>query len=154
MTFPIIFSITFILIISFGVTKKKLHLFEILFMWMIINLIHHNFLTVTAVNLQMFDFAEYPANYWTLVLMRVFLIPMLIIWYFDQTLSEKIYIKWAWLPAFILLLTGVEYLADILNVYRHSHWKLWWSFIEWFLIFLLVNFTWAWFRKLLIKEME
>jgi hypothetical protein len=154
MAFSIIFCITVILFISFVSTKKNLHLFEIFFMWMIINIIHHNFLTVIAVNLHMFDFAEKPANYWALVFMRVFLIPLLIIWYFDQTLSVKPYKKWAWLPVGILILLGVEYLADFLNVYRHTRWKLWWSLIEWFVIFLLVNYSWIWWRNLLKKEMD
>jgi hypothetical protein len=154
MAFSIFFSLTIILMISFVVTKKNLHLFEIFFMWMIINLIHHNFLTVIAVNLRMFDFAEHKANYWTLVFFRVFLIPLLIIWYFDSTLSVNPYKKWAWLPVGILILAGVEYLSDVLNVFRHTHWKFWWSFIEWFVIFLLVNYSWIWYRNLLRKEME
>jgi hypothetical protein len=140
--------------ISFVVTKKNLHLFEIFFMWMIINLIHHNFLNVVAVNLRMFDFAGNIANYWTLVFVRVFLIPLLMIWYFDKTLSVNPYKKWAWLLVGILILAGVEYLADVLNVFRHTRWKFWWSFIEWFVTFLLVNYSWIWYRNLLKKEME
>jgi hypothetical protein len=154
MAFPIFFSLTIILMISFVVTKKNLHLFEILFMWMIINVIHHNFLTVAAVNLRMFDFADNIANYWTLVLVRVFLIPLLIIWYFDKTLSANPCKKWTWLPAGILILAGVEYLADVLHVFRHTRWKFWWSFIEWFVIFLLVNYSLIWYRNLLRMELK
>ncbi|MDB5055533.1 MAG: hypothetical protein JWM44_3583, partial [Bacilli bacterium] len=48
MAFSVFFSLTVILLISFVVTKKKLHLFEIMFMWMIVIIIDHNVLTVTA----------------------------------------------------------------------------------------------------------
>jgi hypothetical protein len=150
--FAIFFVLTIILMISFVVTRKNLQLFEIFFMWMVINIIHHNFLTVAALNLQMFDFGEYPANYWALVFIRVFLFPLLIIWYFDITLAEKPYKKWGWLPFGILALIGVEYLADVLDVYRHTRWNYWWSSIEWFVIFLLVNYSWIWYRTLLRKE--
>lgn len=153
MAFSIFFSVTMILIITFVTTKKKLHLFEIFLMWMTIILIDHNFLTITALNMRMFDFGKNPANYWTLALIRVSLFPLLIIWYFDKTLSVKPYKKWIWLPVLILMLVGVEYFADALKVFIHTRWKIGYSFIEWFVIFLLVNYSWIWYRNLLRKEM-
>lgn len=154
MAFSIFFSIWVILFISFLSTKRNLHLFEILFMWMIIIVIHHNFIEITTVNLGLFRFAPYPANYWTYVFIRIFLIPLLIIWYFDQTLSVKPLKKWVWLPLGIVILVGVQYLDDVLGVYQFTHWKLWWSIIEWFVIFLIVNYSWLWYRNLLRKEMH
>ena len=152
MAFSIFFSLTVILIISFAVTKKNLHLFKIMFIWMIVIIIDHNVLTVTALNLGMFDFAHRPANYWSLALIRVFLFPLLIVWYFDKTYSIKPFRKWAWLPLGIVTLIGLEYLADVLNVFTHTQWNLWWSVVEWFIIFLLVNYSWLGYRNLLRKE--
>lgn len=152
MAFSLFFSLTVILLISFVVTKKKLHLFEIMFMWMIVIIIDHNVLTVTALNMGIVDFSDRPANYWSLALIRIFLFPLLIVWYFDTTLSEKPFRKWAWLPLGIVTLTGLEYLADVVNVCKHTRWNLWWSFIEWFLIFMLVNYSWIGYRNLLRKE--
>lgn len=154
MTFCIIFSVSFILLLAYIVSKRKLHLFEILFIWMVVIIIHNNFLTITAINLRMFDFAETPNNYWSLVLMRMLLIPLLIIWYLDHTLSPKWYTKWVWLPIGILLLVGIENMGQVLNVYKATRWKFWWSFIEWFVILVLVIYPCSWFRNLLKSELK
>ncbi|NHN35493.1 hypothetical protein [Paenibacillus agricola] len=154
MAFSIFFSITVIMNISYAVSKKNLHLFEIIFIWMVVSIIHHNFMSIFALNMGMFDFGKQPTHYWTMALIRVFLVPLLIIWYLDRSLEGgHPYKKWAWLPVGISILVGIEYLANALNVYNFNQWKLWWSFAEWFVIFLLVNYPWIWYRKLLRKEM-
>jgi hypothetical protein len=140
--------------ISYAVSKKNLYLLEIFFIWMVVNIIHHNFMTIFALNLGMIDFGKHSDQYWTMALIRVFLIPLLIIWYLDRSSKGgRPYKKWAWLPVGISILTGIEYLANALHVYNFNHWKLWWSFAEWFVIFLVVNYPWIWFRKSLRKEM-
>ena len=75
MAFSIFFSITVVMYISYGVSKKKVHLFEMIFIWMVVNIIHHNFMTIFALNMGMFDFGKDPTQYWTMALIRVFLIP-------------------------------------------------------------------------------
>jgi hypothetical protein len=152
MAFSIFFAITVILLISFVVTRKNLHVFEILFLWMVIIIIHHNFFTVAAVNLHLFDFGGHLERYWSLVFIRVFLIPLLMIWCFDRTLAEKAHKKWGWLALGILALTGLEYLSDVLLVFRRMAWNYWWSLMEWIVIFLLVEYSWIWYRGLLRKE--
>lgn len=155
MAFSIFFSITVIMNISYAVSKKSLHLFEMIFIWMVINIIHHNFMTIFSLNMGLYDFGEHPTQYWTMALTRVFLIPLLIIWYLDRSLiGGRPHNKWIWLPVGISILVGIEYLANVLHVYSFNHqWNLWWCFVEWFVIFLLVNYSWKWFRKLLGREM-
>lgn len=70
--------------------KKKLHLFEILFMWMVIIFIHHTFLTIAVLNMKLLKLPRYGANYWTLVFNRITLIPILIIWLTDINLSLEL----------------------------------------------------------------
>jgi hypothetical protein len=140
--------------ISYVVSKKNLHLFEIIFIWTVVNIIHHNFMTIFALNMGLFNFGQDLVHYWTMALNRVFLIPLLIVWYLDRSLEEgRPHKKWAWLPAGISILVGIEYLANALHVYTFNQWKLYWSFAEWLIIFLIVNYSWIWFRKLLWKEM-
>jgi hypothetical protein len=152
MAFSIFFSLTIILAVSFAVTRKNLHTFEILFMWMVIIIIHHTFVTIIAVNLKLIDFADHPENYWALVFNRVFLIPLLITWYFDAMVARRPFKKWLWLPIGILILSCSEYFAEWLGLYTYTRWKLWWSLIEWAVIFLLIHFSWLWYRSLLRKE--
>lgn len=153
MAFSIFLSITVIAMISFIVTKKNLHLFEIMFIWMIAIIIDHNFMTVVAANLGMYEFAHNPSRYWALSLVRIILFPLLIVWYFDKTAARK-HTKWICLPFGIGLLIGLEYLCDVLNVFNHTHWKLWWSLIEWFIVFLVLNYAWLWYRNTLRREMN
>lgn len=152
MAFSILFSLTVILAVSFLVTRRNLHPFEILFMWMVTVIIHHTFITITAVNLKLMDFADHPEKYWALVFYRAFLIPILIIWYFDAMVARRPYQKWLWLPLGILILSGSEYLAVWLDLYTYTQWKLWWSLIEWSVILLLVYYSLLWYRSLLRKE--
>ncbi|TJY41808.1 hypothetical protein E5161_11430 [Cohnella pontilimi] len=153
MVLSIFFSLTMIVGITYAVTKKNLHIFEILFLWMIILIIHHNFVTITTVNLHLFRFADRLPFYWTIVFERVVLIPLLIVYYFDRMVVRRPYQKWVWLPFGILLLTGLEYLTVNLDLFSYERWKFWWSPIEWLVLFLLVHYSWLWFRSRLRKEM-
>jgi hypothetical protein len=154
MAFSIFFAITVITNISYAASKKNLHLLEIIFIWMVVNIIHHNFMTIFALNMGKFDFGKNPEQYWTLDLIRLFLVPVLIIWYLDRSFEGgRPYKKWVWLPAGISILAGIEYLANALDVFRFNQWNVWCSLAEWFVIFLLVNYPWLWFRELLRKEM-
>lgn len=154
MAFSVFFSLTIILLVSFVAIEKKLHLFEILYMWMVIIFIHHTFLAVTVLNLKLVELPGYGANYWTLVFNRITLIPILIIWFMDKNLSLNFTKRLFFIPFAVCVLVGIEYLAEFLNVFNHSRWKLWWSFIEWGVILLLVYVSWIWYRKILIKEMN
>lgn len=151
--FPVFCSLSIILITAFVVTKKNLHLFEVMFIWMIAIIIDHNFMTVVSVNLGMYEYADQPSRYWSLALVRIVLIPLLIVWYFDKT-SSKTAFKWIFLPIGIALLIGIEYLSEILNVFDHTHWKLWWSIIEWFAVFLIINYCSQWYRNVLRREVQ
>jgi hypothetical protein len=152
--FFIFFSMAVILAISFSVIKRNLHPFEILFIWMVVIIINHNLITIAAVNKGRIEFANDPVNYWTLVFNRVFLLPLLIVFYFDRMVVKGPYQKWIWLPVGISILTGFEYLVQVFDVYTIKGWNIWWSVIEWLGIFLLVHFPWLWYRNLLRKELQ
>ncbi len=89
MAFSIFFALTVIINLTYAVSKKNLHLFEIFFIWMVTNIIHHNFMTIFALNMEMINFNSHSTSYWTMALIRVFLIPVLIIWYIDKTQGAK-----------------------------------------------------------------
>jgi hypothetical protein len=151
--FFIILSMTLILGVSFAVMKKNLHPFEMLLIWMIVIIINHNFFTIAAVNLKLIDFSNLPSNYWALVFNRLFLMPLLIVFYFDRMVVRCPYPMWAWLPFGILLLTGIDYLAQLLDLYTYVRWKLWWTLIEWFVLYLLIYYPWLLYRRLPLKEL-
>ncbi|MFB4168244.1 hypothetical protein [Virgibacillus sp. JSM 102003] len=154
MAFSIFFALTVIINLTYAVSKKNLHLFEIFFIWMVINIIHHNFMTIFALNMEMINLNSSSTSYWTMALIRVFLIPVLIIWYIDNTQGANNRNNWFILFILIPLLIGVEYLANLLNVYDFEKWNLFYSIIEWVVILLIISFLSTIFRKILRKEMS
>ncbi len=154
MAFSIFFALTVIINLTYAVSKKNLHLFEIFFIWMVINIIHHNFMTIFALNTEMINLNSSSTSYWTMALIRVFLIPVLIIWYIDKTQEANNRNNWIILFILIPLLIGIEYLANLLNVYDLVKWNLFYSIIEWVVILLIIFFLSTIFRKILKKEMS
>ncbi|WP_102347282.1 hypothetical protein [Bacillus sp. Marseille-P3661] len=154
MAFSIFFALTVIINLTYAVSKKNLHLFEIFFIWMVTNIIHHNFMTIFALNMEMINFNSHSTSYWTMALIRVFLIPVLIIWYIDKIQGAKNRENWIMLFILIPLLIGIEYLANLLNVYDFVKWNLFYSIIEWVVILLLISYLSTSFRKILRKEMS
>jgi len=154
MAFSIFFALTVIINLTYAVSKKNLHLFEIFFIWMVTNIIHHNFMTIFALNMEMINFNSSSTSYWTMALIRVFLIPVLIIWYIDKTQGTKNRKNWMILFILLPLLIGIEYLANLLNVYDFVKWNLFYSIIEWVAILLLIYYLSTSFRKILSKGMS
>lgn len=154
MAFSTFFALTVIINLTYAVSKKNLHLFEIFFIWMVTNIIHHNFMTIFALNMEMINFNSHSTSYWTMALIRVFLIPVLIIWYIDKIQGAKNREYWIMLFILIPLLIGIEYLANLLNVYDFVKWNLFYSIIEWVVILLLISYLSTSFRKILRKEMS
>ena len=108
MAFSIFFALTVIINLTYAVSKKNLHLFEIFFIWMVLNIIHHNFMTIFALNMEMIHFNSNPTSYWTMALIRVFLIPIIIIWYIDKTQGANNRNNWIMLFILIPLLIGLN----------------------------------------------
>jgi hypothetical protein len=154
MAFSIFFALTVIINLTYAVSKKNLHLFEIFFIWMVTNIIHHNFMTIFALNMEMINFNSHSTSYWTMALIRVFLIPVLIIWYIDKTQGAKNRKNWIMLFILIPLLIGIEYLTNLLKVYDFVKWNLFYSIIEWVVILLLISYLSTSFRKILRKGMS
>lgn len=121
---------------------------------MVTNIIHHNFMTIFALNMEMINFNSHSTSYWTMALIRVFLIPVLIIWYIDKTQGAKNRKNWIMLFILIPLLIGIEYLANLLNVYDFVKWNLFYSIIEWVVILLPISYLSTSFRKILRKGMS
>jgi hypothetical protein len=154
LAFSIFFAITVIVNLSYAVSKKTLHLFEIFFIWMVSNIIHHNFMTIFALNMEMINFNSNSTSYWTMALIRLFLIPILIIWYIDKTQDPKNKKILKNLLILIPLLIGVEYLATLLDVYDFKKWNLLFSIIEWGAILLVITFLSTCFKNILRKELS
>lgn len=153
MVFPLFISITLILVISFCVTSKRMHVFEIFFLWLISWLLTHNIAWLLFVNLQWLKLSTDLGNFWTETLSLLVLYPLLMIWFFDISLliHNKVK-KYALLLLAIFTIASVEFCFIFLDTILKKNWNFACSFIKWTFIVSISYFLWQWYRKKLCKE--
>ena len=153
MVFPIFIAITLLLMISFCVTSKRMHIFEIFFLWMIIWLITHSIAWIVLVNLKWLKLSTDLGNFWTETLGLLILYPILVIWFFDiSMLIHHTVKKYALLLLAILTIASVEFCFILLDTIIEKNWNFSYSFIKWAFIVSVSYFLWRWYRKKLCKE--
>lgn len=79
MNISIIASITFLILISFCVTPKKMHVFEIIFIWLVVWLLMHPLSWIIYVNLTWIKVSTKIGDFWTYAFDRIILFPLLIV---------------------------------------------------------------------------
>lgn len=153
MVFPIFISITLILISSFCVTSKRMHLFEIFFLWLIVWLITHSIAWILFVNLKWLKLSTDLGHFWTEALSLLLLYPLLVIWFFDISLliHNKVK-KYALLLLAIFTIASVEFSFIFLGTILKKNWNFAYSLIKWTFIVSISYFLWQWYRKKLCKE--
>lgn len=153
MILPIFLFITIFLLICFCVTPKRMHLYEIFFLWFIIWMFTLNVFWIVVVNLQWLKVSTTSTKYWEHTLQWILFDPLLIIFFFDLTLKVKNKVKKIYILLIpITLLTFFQYFFIFLKVVRIQHWNVSFSLIQWiFIVFVSYGF-WIWYRKKLSKE--
>ncbi len=148
MNIAIISSITILILISFCVMPKKLHMFEIIFIWLVVWLLMHPLSWIIYVNLTWIKVSTKLADFWTYAFDRLILFPLLIVLFFEASLrfnrkSAKCSILFV--AIFILMLN--EYGLLKLGVLHDVKWNIVASFIEKSFILFVSYFLWMLFRK-------
>ena len=153
MVFPIFIAITLLLMISFCVTSKRMHVFEIFFLWMISWLITHSIAWMVFVNLKWLKLSTDLGNFWTETLGLLILYPLLVIWFFDisMLIHHKVK-KYALLLLAILIIASVEFCFILLDTIISKNWDFSYSLIKWSFIVSISYLLWQWYRKTLCKE--
>lgn len=149
----IFLSIMLLLIISFCVIPRRMHLFEILFLWMVVWLLGHTISSIIIVNLQLLEITKEISKFWLHIFKRIFLYPLLIIWFLDISLliGNKIK-KYLFLLLLIFILISIEYCFILSGVFIKKNWNIGYSFIEWAFTVGVSYFLWKWYRRKLFKE--
>lgn len=153
MILSIFLSITIILVISFCVTSKRIHLFEIFFLWMVIWLLIHNSYSLILINLKGLGFSKDLGDFYTRILKRLVLFPLLIIWFFDISLifNNKVK-KYGLILIAIIMLVLIEYCFIFSGLLIKKNWNVGYSFIQFGFIVSGSYFLWNYYRKKLFKE--
>jgi hypothetical protein len=150
MKLSIISSFAILLVVSYLVTPKRLHIFERLFVWLLFQFIYFLYLGTVTTNLKNLVMPESNSLYVSYIIFNAIIIPLVILWYLEflhrlQSLFAKIVITIFWVGVMV----SFEYIASSLHVfYRQPVWELWWSVIIWS-VFLLI----AYISDLIVKKM-
>jgi hypothetical protein len=156
MILSIFLSATLILLIFYAVAPKRLHLFEILFCWMVFLFLHGTVMAHAMLNYKTIQLNPNIYLVWTFFFNRFLLMPLLIVWLMDLYSSIRSFIiKSILTVVFISFLVGIEFSSDRLQIIRHvENWRVWWSIIIWVSLILSVYILMRWFRNILKKEVN
>lgn len=136
-----------LLIILFCSYKKKLHLFEIFFIWMTIWLITHSVTSIFIANLKLVDLPQVQSKFWVHFFKRLLLYPLIIITFFDiyERVKGKV-LKTAVIGISIVVPALLEFLFFYLGVIVNRGLTFGMALIEWTFTILLTYFSWLWYR--------
>jgi hypothetical protein len=123
-------SISVLFLLTFSITKRRLHLFEGMCIWCFILHLQNIFLGVAGIDFGLLKLSRKLVNFFPYDSIRGVIVPLLILFFLEQSSSESgLWRKTVCWVSVILLLVGIDYLAERLDVLSHSEkWKLWWSF--------------------------
>lgn len=148
MNISIISSITLLLLISFCVTPKKMHIFEIIFIWLVAWLLIHPLSWIIFVNLTWVKVSTKLGDFWAYAFDRLILIPLLMVIFFEVSLrfNRKAAIC-SILSLAILIIMLNEYALLKMGVLSNVKWNIVYSFIEKAFILLVPYAFWKRFRR-------
>ncbi|MGG1677890.1 hypothetical protein ACIFOT_19310 [Neobacillus sp. NRS-1170] len=149
----IFYAVLNVLALYFFIKKKKnLHILEILVYWMISSYLFQNFSALCYMNFKTIIIPDQLSYAFAHFINRIVLIPLLMVTFLHFFLTTSSNLKKLLLMIiFIILFSGLEWLADFLGVFKHVHWQLWWSFSFWFACLLVLIGFMKFFRKILFK---
>jgi hypothetical protein len=153
MIFAISLSLCLLVLIFSVVKLQKLHLFEIVFILIIITFLHQNFTFVVTVNLDLWKKPEQVNQTYGLIASRIIGTPFLAIWFFElYTMYRSPLGRTALFLLFASLLAGVDYLMNYAKLIHIVTWSFWSSFATWLVIFSVTLLLLLWYRTILKKE--
>lgn len=132
--------------------KKMLHVLEIIVYWMISTYLYQNFSAICFMNFKTLIVPEKLGLEFSHFINRTVFFPLLMVIFLHYLLILTTYWKKMLLFAsFVLLLTGFEYLSDLLGVLIHKNWRVWWSFAYWVATLSVLLVCMKVFRRILYK---
>jgi hypothetical protein len=147
MTLSLVLYFLGLLTITFCCYQKKLHLFEIFFIWMTVWLITHFISTILIINFRVLEVSSGYGNFGVHFFKRFILFPQVIVIMFDIYLRLRTtLLRILSLIATVFLLSGLEFLFIYLGVLINLHHRFIFSLLEWSITVLLALLTWKWYR--------
>lgn len=135
MVIAICLSLNLLLLIFTIVLGLKLHLFEVIFIWIVVTFLHQMIYYLITQN---FHFWTTPLQldlFWGLVITRMVSIPIMFLWLIEfSKRSSSFLAKSVLLILFISLMAGIDYVMNAAGIVRFVTWCIWLSYAEWLFI--------------------
>ncbi|MDQ0113730.1 hypothetical protein [Paenibacillus harenae] len=147
-------SISVLLLLSYSVTKRRLHLFERIVIWVFVLLLQNNFIWMMGLNYKLVELSHHWLQFLVYDSIRSIIVPICMMLYLElhEYLDRK-RTKGLIGVLFIMGFVGIEYLAEWLGVLSHSgNWSVWYSVANWVFNVLLTLLVFKRIRFMARKE--
>lgn len=125
--------------VFFKFYKRHLSPIEILLYWCISSLLVQNYSAIQTMNLRSSFVPDELGPGLAHLLNRTVLYPILsLIWLNQYCASQSARAKWIGILGYVTFMTGLEWLAGMMNVFVHRWWNISWSAAFWLLHFFLL----------------
>ncbi|MEH7332444.1 hypothetical protein V7161_07385 [Neobacillus drentensis] len=133
--------------------KKRLHLFENIFILMILEFLVTSYCAILYINLDVWTIANETELFIIFRVYETIIYPFIWLSYFNlQPIFKSPLFKWIWTGLFVGIQSGVERWLVEWDVITYKGWPFWLSFILQTFIVLIVHLALAWYRNLMRKE--
>jgi hypothetical protein len=144
-----IFIFLSVILLIFTVTyKRTLHIFEIIFIGMMVWITTHSVSSILVENLELISISQDLEEFWLHVLKRLTAYPLITVLFID--LFNRIKNKLVRILIFVcnvVTLTLLEFLVIHLGVLIRHQYSMWMSIFEWTFTMTITYLTWYWYRK-------
>jgi hypothetical protein len=132
---------------------RNLHLYELIFIWVIASFLHMNIYYVITSNLDLWGKTEQVNEFFIVNLTRMIGYPFLIMWFlsFFWKYSNAI-VRMMITVIFMSLLVGVDYFFKFAKITRFEDWAVWQSSAVWAAVLGFCLLLSKWYRMVLRKE--
>lgn len=152
-TVSLFISMTLILIISFVLISKKNNPLVFIFVLMCIEYLFTSFISVIVDNENLWKVSKEPWHFLMFRISEVIIIPLMLLLYLEidrrlSTAAKRLLL----IIAATFIMVGLERLLPILDIMKYVNWKLWASFLTWFLFLAITRLLRRMFSRILLKE--
>lgn len=153
MKLVIFLDITIILMISFILSRKTLHIFENIFLFFVTDILFLSYMAVLYNNTDFLELSQEIDLHIIFRLYEVINIPLLTIWYFNYLSALKnTFGKWVLTICYLFAVYAVEYLFLKWEVISYNGWNACLSIIGMILMLLIIGILKNIFKRTLRKE--
>lgn len=150
----LIISYGVILTVAFILKKKKMHMLEIILVWMSSIFIYNNIAFLSILNYSLIKIPDHNHGFLAYEIFRLLIVPLSIVWLFDVNSSlASIGRKVINMLGFILYMCSLDYILDEFKIVTHTNsWAMTYSIGLYSGLAFCVYVTYFFFHKLFKQE--